>query len=135
MGREFEEVHRVIEFPGVKIIAGPKMLVFKKLKTIKEIDEIDRCCRYHIEEDVEKYTVKIEIPGVKKEDIKLYVSDNALSLNAKPTIKMPWTPEIYRVKISLANFIDSGKVKAKYENGILIVELFKKKMPRKVEVE
>lgn len=136
MHREIEENNRIIELPGVKIIAGPGTFIVKKLKTIKKIEEMNRhCCRYHVEEDLEKYIVKIEMPGVKKEDIKLYVSENAISLNAKVSIKLPWFPEKYKVKINLENSIESERVKAKYESGILIVELPKKKVPREVEIE
>ncbi|MCS7364759.1 MAG: Hsp20/alpha crystallin family protein [archaeon GB-1867-035] len=135
MHKDVEENHHIIELPGAKIVAGPGIFIVKKFKTVKEIGEVDRCCRHHIEEDIEKYTVKIEMPGVKKDDIKLYVSESAISLNAKPSIKMPWTPETYKVKIKLANSIDSERVKAKYESGILIVELPKKKVPREVEIE
>lgn len=135
MRREIEEDHRVIELPGVKIVAGPRTFILKKFKTFKEVEEIEKCCRYHIEEDIDKYIVKIEMPGVKKDDIKLYVSENALNLSAKPTIKMPWSPEVYKVHIKLANSVDTERVKAKYENGILIVELYKRKMPKEIKVE
>lgn len=135
MFEDMRKSSRIIKLPGVKIVSGPGMFIIKTLKTLGDVEEISHCCKHHIEEDVVKYTVKIELPGVKREDIKLYVSENAISLNAKPSIKMPWTPETYRFKVNLANSIDNENVKAKYQNGILIVELPKKRVPKKVKVE
>jgi HSP20 family molecular chaperone IbpA len=59
--------------------------------------------------------VEIEIPGVKKEDIDLSVSDDGFSLKA------PAGDVKYSGAWTWACPVDSSKVKAKYNNGLLSI--------------
>ena len=94
--------------------------------------------RTQVEEKNGETVVYFEIPGVKKEDIGLYVSEKALRLKAKVSEearKFPWTPEEYRKSIYLPTPIDVERVKSKYENGILTVTLPKKVSGKRITIE
>jgi HSP20 family protein len=73
-----------------------------------------------IEED-EKIKVLAELPGVEKEDIKLYVSRDTLTIDVD-------TPERrYRKELDLPCEIEEGSATSSYLNGVLETTLTKKK--------
>lgn len=90
-----------------------------------------------VSENEHAYTVKAEIPGVKKEDIKVDVEQNQVSISAemhkeseqkvKDTIVCSerYVGQQYR-SFMLAHEIDDGKVEAKYHDGVLELTLPKK---------
>ena len=73
------------------------------------------------------YYIHMDVPGVKKEDIKMSVEDNVLSVNA--TRYMPTTGEDppkerkYSEYYSLSNEIDQDNISAKLEEGVLMLTL------------
>ena len=81
---------------------------------------------------------KIEIPGVKKEDIKLEIKNNTLTLRAENKIEKENKDEksgYYKIErgytrymrsLPLPENIDESKVKAKYKDGLLEVHIPKK---------
>lgn len=79
--------------------------------------------------------VEVEIPGVKKENIKLTLEDNILTIEGdKKLIKSNDVIKNFRRERGFGNFkrsftlpvdVDPDKVDAKYENGILTVTLAK----------
>lgn len=83
------------------------------------------------------YTVRAEIPGVKKEDVKVQVDGNRISISAetkqekeekkdeKIICRECYQGSSFR-SFSLANDVDESKAEAKYENGILELNLPKK---------
>ena len=82
------------------------------------------------------YTVKAEIPGVKKEDIKVDVEGGVVSITAElkhesevKTGKLLRTERSYGVQrrsFTLAHDIDDTKVVASYADGVLSLSLPKK---------
>lgn len=82
------------------------------------------------------YTVKAEIPGVKKEDIKVDVEGGIVSITAElkhesevKTGKLLRTERTYgeqRRSFTLAHDIDDAKVVASYAEGVLTLSLTKK---------
>lgn len=88
------------------------------------------------EDDVD-VTIKVELPGVKKDDIMLDVSDGQLTISGKKHIDHMDQTESYRVierqygsfrrSFSLPDVVDINKVDAKFENGVLQVVLPKLK--------
>ncbi len=82
------------------------------------------------------YTVKAEIPGVKKEDIKVDVEGGVVSITAElkhesevETGKLLRTERTYgeqRRSFTLAQDIDDAKVVASYADGVLTLSLPKK---------
>ena len=128
-----DQTQKVYKLPGVSIITSPGTLIIKAGRTTEE--EITGRCKHHITETEEKYIIQAEIPGTKKEDIKIYTNSNIISIKAKPYIKLPWTPEEYRAKIKLENQTEPEKAKAKYEDGILTIEIPKKNEVKELPIE
>lgn len=93
--------------------------------------------RINLTENDKSYSVRAEIPGVKKEDIKVNVDGNRVSIStetkqAKEEKKGGrvicsecYAGSSYR-SFSLDSNVDEAKVQAKYDNGILELTLPKK---------
>jgi HSP20 family protein len=94
------------------------------------------------------YTVKAEIPGVKKEDVKVQVEGNRVTISCE-TKQEKEEKEGERVicrechqgssyrSFTLASDVDETKAEAKYENGMLELTLPKKEgtSARRIEVK
>jgi HSP20 family protein len=115
---------------GVGIFIGGIGIPIIKMKTYKYEAE-----RSNIKDEGDKYIVTLEMPGVKKEDIKLYVNEKTIEATAKPSTKLPGGEREYKYKIKLEDPVEVEGVKAKYFEGLLIIELPKKKTGREVKVE
>ena len=67
--------------------------------------------------------VVAELPGVEKKDIKLYGTEDTLTISVD-------TPERkYYKKVELPSRVDTKKTKATYKNGVLEITLKKKREP------
>ena len=76
-----------------------------------------------VDHDSEKYHIEIELPGVRKEDVELEVGDQSFCIRA------PTKDLVYNTCYTLAHTIDTAKVDAKFDNGLLIVRMpFKAKI-------
>ena len=101
-GTEFEEfgnIHKTDKGPVVDDIREPMIDIF---------DEKNRI------------NIVAEIPGVKKEDIKIKLKDNTLILKAEHGERK------YRKEISLSDSIDHDNISSSYKNGILNISVPKK---------
>lgn len=64
--------------------------------------------------------IYMELPGVKKEDIELFLTDTHIELEAQHS----FDPEIkYKAKINLDPKMDTSKIKSKLVNGILDLKI------------
>jgi HSP20 family protein len=100
-----------------------------------------------ITEDDKEYVIKAELPEVKKEDVKLTVQDNVLSIAGERKYEKEEKGKKYhRVERSYGSFMrsftvpedsDGTKVSAEYKEGLLIVHLPKaeKAKPKSIEVK
>ena len=100
-----------------------------------------------IEEDNENFLVKAELPGLKKEDIKISVRGNILSVSGERKHESETKSKTFhRIErscgrfsrtIALSSDVDSDKVKATYKDGILTITLPKPESskPNEIEVE
>lgn len=91
--------------------------------------------------------VKAELPGMKKEDIKVTVKDNVLSLSGERKQEKETKEKTYhRIEryygsfcrnIQLPESVEADKVKATYENGVLSIVLPKPESakPKKIDVD
>lgn len=94
--------------------------------------------RIDVTENDQGYTVKADIPGVKKEDINVRIDGNVVQIDAEARSeketkgngdKVLRSERYYGTisrTFSLAQDIDDGKVQAKYADGVLKLELPKK---------
>ena len=140
MPRAFEEMEDMMER---WISARPFGLDWRKLPTnghawspsIEVVEKNDR------------YIVKAELPGVKKEDVDISISENVLTIKGerKETANVK-EEEIQYCEMTYGSFsrsftlptrVDADKISATYENGILDVTLPKSvaAMPKKIEVK
>jgi HSP20 family protein len=98
-----------------------------------------------IEEDKDTFIVKAELPGMKKEDIKISVRGNILSLVGERKYGSEEKNKTYhRIEraygkfvrtITLPTEVESDKVKAAYQDGILTITLPKPETMKPKEVE
>lgn len=79
------------------------------------VDEIEIFPEVCVDHDEEKYHLEIELPGVKKEDISLQMGDTSFC------IKAPKGDLTYSACYTLAHSVDTGNVKANFENGLLTI--------------
>lgn len=100
-----------------------------------------------ITEDDKEYAIKAELPDVKKEDIKLNVHDNVLTITGERKYEKEEKGKKYhRVERAYGSFMrsftlpedaDGTKVTAEYKDGLLNVRLPKseKAKPKSIEVK
>ncbi|KAI8141678.1 HSP20-like chaperone [Fennellomyces sp. T-0311] len=95
------------------------------------------------------WVIHAEIPGVKKEDIKLDVTKDFITITAESKFDEQYTKDNVRYqerhegtfsrKLSLPDHIDREKIGAKFENGVLEVTMPKVTDPakhnRKITIE
>ena len=98
-----------------------------------------------ISEDDKAYQIKADVPGVKKEDIKVKIDGNHVAIGAeirkeeesksgKRVISSERSSSQYRA-FTLAQDIDADKAEAKYQDGVLELTLPKKPGARTTDVE
>ncbi|MCF8266444.1 MAG: Hsp20/alpha crystallin family protein [Ignavibacteriales bacterium] len=95
-------------------------------------------------EDINGFLIQIELPGVKKEEIKLSVEKNILSIAAErkksaetDTLKYKHSEIAYGTisrSFVLGEIVDSEKIAAEYSDGILKVSIPKKEQSKPKEI-
>lgn len=100
-----------------------------------------------ISEDDKEYVIKAEIPEMKREDIKLHVNDDVLTITGERKYeKEDKNKKYHRVERSYGSFMrsfsipanaDGAKVAAEYKDGVLKIHLPKseKATPKAIEVK
>ncbi|HEX6727885.1 MAG TPA: Hsp20/alpha crystallin family protein, partial [Nitrospira sp.] len=98
-------------------------------------------------EDEKEYVIKAEIPEMKKEEIKINVHDDVLSISGERRYEKEEKGKKYhRVERAYGSFMrsftlpedaDGSKVTAEYKDGVLKVHLAKseKAKPKAIEVK
>lgn len=84
-------------------------------------------------EDKDNYTVKAELPGMKKEDIEVSLHEGSLSISGERKSESKHEDaEVYRAErffgrfqrtVSLPSAVAADKVKAAYKDGLLTITL------------
>src|SRR5438874_7084236 len=95
-------------------------------------------------ENADGYTVEVEMPGVSKENLEMWVENNELTIlgqRAMPAIEgtlihRESRSENFRRSFELDPSIDAGKISAKIEQGVVTLTLPKAEQvkPRKIAV-
>jgi len=101
-----------------------------------------------IVDEGDKYVIEVELPGLRKEDIEIYTYDHTIEVVARRKIERREEREGFlRLERAYAGFrrvftlpidADIENIKAKYENGLLRIEVPKRgeeKGRRKVNIE
>ncbi|PZR73429.1 MAG: heat-shock protein Hsp20 [Chthoniobacterales bacterium] len=98
-----------------------------------------------VREDGDNYILKVEMPGVNKEGLDIAVENNELTITGRRAlpqidgacIHRESRAENFRRAFELDPSIDTGKVGAKIEQGVLTLTLPKAEQvkPRKITVE
>ena len=90
-------------------------------------------------EDKDNAYVRADLPGVKREDINVETVDGTLTITASRKEKQGAQEESYSFSrsVSLPETVQTDKVAAAYENGVLTVTLPKREeaKPKKVTIE
>lgn len=97
-------------------------------------------------EDKDNFTIKAELPGMKKEDIEVSLHDGSLSISGERKSETKHEDaEVYRAERFFGQFqrtvtlpapVAADKVKAQYKDGILTVTLAKTEQakPKQIDV-
>jgi HSP20 family protein len=91
-----------------------------------------------IHEDKDNYMARFEMPGVKKEDVKIELNDRLLTVSAEKKEKTgdEESSFSYSRSISVPDSVKADAITAKLEDGILTVTLPKseERKPRNIEL-
>jgi HSP20 family protein len=102
---------------------------------------------YTVGGNADVYEVRVEMPGVAKDGVKIDLEDNVLSIRGeRKTANVPegWKPlhrELsplgYQLRLRLNTPVDEDKLTASLENGVLTLKLPVKEAakPRRIEVQ
>jgi HSP20 family protein len=95
-------------------------------------------------ENTDGYTLEVEMPGVSKENLEMWVENNELTIlgrRSMPSVEGTLIhgesrSENFRRSFELDPSIDAGKISAKIEQGVVTLTLPKAEqvMPRKIAV-
>jgi HSP20 family protein len=90
----------------------------------------------NIAEVEEKFIIELAVPGFKKEDFEIKLENEVLTIKSKEETKREESDENYKLKefsmhqfsrsFTIPDTIDSEKITASYNDGVLYVELLKK---------
>ena len=101
----------------------------------------------NVSEDKENYYVRAELPGMKADEIDIQATGNSLSISGERKIQAEKENARYHRRereagkfsrmIGLPDAIESDKIQAKLENGILTIALPKSELtkPRQITVQ
>lgn len=138
--KELEEIEKRLSTymgrPAGRMEAGKEALTVAEWSPLVDITE-----------DEKEYVIKAELPDVKKEDIKLTVADNVMTISGERKYeKEEKGKKFHRVERAYGSFMrsftlpdaaDGSKVNAEYKDGVLNVRLPKseKAKPKSIEVK
>ena len=103
----------------------------------EEMDFIPAC---DVEETNDEFLISFDLPGVKKEDVKIDVRENLISVSGerKEEVKGRQSRERYygtfSRSFSLPSNINSEKAEARFENGVLQIALPKMPVPASKQI-
>lgn len=116
-------------------------------RLLQELEASERLLpRIEIHEKEDKFVVKAELPGMKEEDVDVSISDDTLTIRGEKKAESEVKEEDYYCSecsygsfsrsIGLPSNIDTQKIEASYEDGVLEVTLPKaaEVKPKKVTV-
>ncbi|NUN05158.1 MAG: Hsp20/alpha crystallin family protein [Bdellovibrio sp.] len=90
---------------------------------------------YDVQENEQHYLIETDLPGVKKEDIKIDLHESVLTITGER--KRDGKAESFKRSFSVPDNVDLEKIEAQHENGVLSVYLPKgaAAKPRTIEIQ
>ncbi len=133
---EFKEMQRKFDkmfdtFFEDRLFSQPLLETKNKNEQPKTINS--RTPHVDFKEDKNQYKLNIELPGINKKDIKLNLMDDAIEIKAENKLETKtknsksYQQSCFYRKMSLPKNTNVSKAKAKYENGVLKIEIPKAK--------
>ncbi|MGZ3236016.1 MAG: Hsp20/alpha crystallin family protein [Burkholderiaceae bacterium] len=133
----FGDLMRVDPFRGIDDVFR-EFAMLPSLRSASALEPMSRI-RMDISETDKNYEIKADIPGVKKEDIKVAVDRNQVTISAEVKEEKEesqksgagmvrserYYGQMYRSFV-LPQEVDDAAAEAKYENGVLMLSLPKK---------
>ncbi len=111
----------------------------------EELPEVDWSPRVDIMEKDNEYIVKAETPGMKKDDIKITMQDNVLSIKGEKKEEVKEEDKNYHLcerrygkfvrSFRLPTPVEAKKINASYKDGILSIVLPKSEEAKPKEIE
>ncbi|MDK2886126.1 MAG: hypothetical protein PWP54_684 [Thermosipho sp. (in: thermotogales)] len=99
----------------------------------RDYDFVPRVDAYETDKEL---VIEVELPGLKKEDVKITVEDGILTIKGERKFDREDKKKNYRLiervegrferSFTLPEYVDLEKIKAKFEDGILKIEIPKK---------
>ena len=111
------------------------------------LSESEWCPRVDIRESEKSFQIKAEVPGVRKEDVKVTLENGILSISGERKFEKEEKGKKYhRIEHSYGSFLrsfglpenaDPGHVDAKFSDGVLTVHVAKSEAakPKQIEVK
>jgi len=108
---------------------------------------VDWAPRVDISETDDKFCIKAEIPGIKREDVKINIEDHVLTIHGENKQEKEETGEkfhrverfygSFRRSFTLPENVDEGKVDAAFKDGLLTLMIPKTEVakPKAIEVK
>ena len=102
--------------------------------------------RTNLYDQGDKFELIAEVPGVSKEDLDVKIQGNYLEISGKRDVKVPEGYRVHRSERGSTSFtrsltlpadVDSNKVSASLENGLLVLKLTKSEVakPRQISIK
>jgi len=90
---------------------------------------------YDFNEENDFYSLSVDLPGLKKEDISLELIESKLTISGKR--KRAGEEFSFQRKFVLPELVDTEKIEAQYQDGVLQLKLAKQaaSQPRKIEIK
>lgn len=135
------------DWPSLRELEGRMNRIFAGFPLEPEQAGVAWTPAVDLHETDDAYTLEVDLPGMKKEDIELSITDDVVTLKGsrkQETEKK--TDRYHRVERSYGSFqrsfripggIDSGKVEACFDQGVLKITLPKpeERKPKQIEVK
>jgi len=107
----------------------------------EEIEEFQPFSR--LSEDKDNYYLGVDLPGIKKEEVKINVEDNVLRIHGERKEEKEGRHQHYSeifygsftCEFPLPSSVDNSKIKAHYENGVLNITIPKSAESKTKEVK
>jgi HSP20 family protein len=101
---------------------------------------------YNVNGNADAYEVRVELPGVPKNGVKLDLEDNILTVRGERNTTVPegmkalhreLSPLNYLLRLRLNTPVDEDKMTAKLEDGVLTISLPLKQTakPRQIQIQ